>query len=94
MPPTWPELARDAGGRVAARLTRAHRRADVQAPLLRAISAKLTNDWPIHSDHVRITDSDLRRWVDGRLSLRRRKLVGGYQSYTFEKPEERAARSV
>lgn len=87
MPPTWPELARDAGLRVAARLTRAHRRADVQAPLLRAISAKLKNAWPLHSDHVRITDADLRRWVDGRLSLRSRKLVGGYQSYTFEKPK-------
>jgi SAM-dependent methyltransferase len=85
MPPTWPELARDACARIVARLTRVQRRANVQAPLLQAVSAKLRNEWPVHSDHVPITDDDLRGWAADKLAIQSRKLTGGYQSYVFAK---------
>jgi ubiquinone/menaquinone biosynthesis C-methylase UbiE len=81
MPPSWAELLRDTVGRIAARLTSRPRRADVQLPLSQAVAAKLTAAWPLQSDHVRITDGELRGWTRGHLRLQRRAWTGGYRTY-------------
>ena len=83
MPPSWAELLRDAARRIAARLKGQRRRAEVQLPLRQALTAKLTGEWPVQSDHIPITEPQLRRWGPGRLNLRRRSWTGGYRTYEF-----------
>lgn len=83
MPPGWGELCRDAAARASARVAGKRFDAAIQMPLMQAVAAKLRNDWPLQSDHIRITDRDLRGWAKDTLSLRRRSLTGGYQTYLF-----------
>ena len=85
VPPTWFELLGDAVGRIAARVTRRPHRAAIQMPLLKAFSAKSVNRWPLQSDHIRITDRDLRSWAHGKMSQSRRAWTGGYRTYQFVK---------
>lgn len=86
MPPSWAELLRDAAKRISARLKGQQRRADVQLPLRQAIAAKLTLEWPVQSDHIRIAGAQLRRWTGRHLKLLRRSWIGGYQTYEFVRP--------
>ena len=86
MPPSWAELARDGVNRVCGRFTRQRRQVAVQLPLARAVAAKLSGNWPVQSDHVRITDRELEQWTAGAMRLRRRSWIGGYRCLDYSKP--------
>jgi SAM-dependent methyltransferase len=83
MAPCWTELLNDARKRIAARVSRRHFAAAVRMPLMAALRAKLSGDWPLQPDHLRITDRDLRAWTKGKLKLRRRAMLGGFATYEF-----------
>jgi ubiquinone/menaquinone biosynthesis C-methylase UbiE len=85
MAPRWTELLNDARKRIAARVSRRHYAAAVRMPLMAALRAKLSGEWPLQPDHTRITDRDLRAWTKGKLKLRRRAMLGGFASYEFTK---------
>jgi len=59
-----------------------------------AYRAKMANDlsiwirtgqWPLQTDHIRIRESDVRRWTDLQFEIRRRSWVRHYLTYEFRR---------
>lgn len=84
--PSWPDLLADGARRVWARLVRTRCDVAIQRGLLDALALKIRGRWPLQDDHIRIADSDLRKWMCGRLTVRRRHWVNGYLTYDLAKP--------
>jgi SAM-dependent methyltransferase len=41
--------------------------------------------WPLQSDHVRIQEVDIQKWISQRFKIRQRKWVGQYLTFKFQK---------
>jgi SAM-dependent methyltransferase len=81
MPPRWGDLLgplrRDRGARYAGGLA------------LSKLKRRITgSNWPIQSDHIRISEEDLERWTAKDLERVRREWVGAFLTFEFRKRSE------
>lgn len=44
-----------------------------------------TQQWPVQEDHIRLRESELRKWSRGRFEIAQRAWIGRYLSFTFRK---------
>lgn len=91
MEPSWRDLASEGIPRIAARFTGTGYVAEIHRPLIQALRLKAGGRWPLQDDHLAIAETDLRRWLAGRLDIRRRKWL--MNSLTFDLVKSGRARA-
>ena len=79
--PAWSDLLGDALRRIGAFLAGRRGTAGIHMRLHDAFAAKARGAWPLQEDHLRIRDSDLRRWIGTSFAIRRRSWIAGCLTY-------------
>ncbi|HEX5258457.1 MAG TPA: class I SAM-dependent methyltransferase [Sphingomicrobium sp.] len=85
MEPRWADLIGDIPPRLVGRFAKVGRPASIQMRFADALKMKLTGDWPLQEDHIRIREADLLRVARARLRLVRRQWLGGWLTLDFVK---------
>lgn len=85
VPPGWYDLLIDTARRMTARMSGIRLEAGLPWPLAIAFKSKLTGDWPIQPDHVRLLEPELIHWFEKGMQVRRRRWLASALTYELVK---------